>query len=139
MGEISDRVREVIDRKIAETDALCRDWAGTLEGEAKQRAPWRDRTSHARQGLHGGVERESNTFTIYLAHSMVYGRYLEEGTPPHVIKPKNKKALYWWGANHPVMIVHHPGTKAMPAIRPTFDANITRVRKTLHELWSDDQ
>lgn len=38
--------------------------------------------------------------------------WFEEGTKPHVIRPKNKKALFWKGAAHPVRIVHHPGTPA---------------------------
>lgn len=41
-----------------------------------------------------------------------YAPYVEFGTKPHVILPKNKKALYWPGAAHPVARVNHPGTKA---------------------------
>ena len=32
-------------------------------------------------------------------------------TPPHVIRPKTKKALFWPGAGHPVKSVKHPGSK----------------------------
>lgn len=39
-------------------------------------------------------------------------------TPAHVIKPRNKKALFWPGAGHPVGAVKHPGSK-IPA-RPFF-------------------
>src|SRR6266705_1270826 len=41
-----------------------------------------------------------------------YAPYVEFGTKPHVILPKEKKALYWPGAAHPVRSVNHPGTKA---------------------------
>lgn len=41
-----------------------------------------------------------------------YAPYVEFGTAPHVILPKDKKALYWPGAAHPVKRVNHPGTKA---------------------------
>ena len=37
--------------------------------------------------------------------------WIELGTDPHVIRPNEKKALYWRGAEHPVKVVHHPGTK----------------------------
>jgi hypothetical protein len=41
-----------------------------------------------------------------------YAPYVEFGTKPHVIEPKDKKALYWPGAAHPVRKVNHPGTPA---------------------------
>ena|SRR5665213_1473511 len=40
-----------------------------------------------------------------------YAKYVEFGTAPHTILPKDKKALFWPGAAHPVRSVHHPGTK----------------------------
>jgi hypothetical protein len=40
-----------------------------------------------------------------------YAPYVEFGTKPHVILPKDKKALSWPGAAHPVARVNHPGTK----------------------------
>ncbi len=43
-----------------------------------------------------------------------YAPYVEFGTKPHVILPKEKKALYWPGAAHPVRSVNHPGTKPNP-------------------------
>jgi HK97 gp10 family phage protein len=43
-----------------------------------------------------------------------YGVYVHEGTRPHVIMPRSKKALFWRGASHPVRKVRHPGTRANP-------------------------
>jgi hypothetical protein len=40
-----------------------------------------------------------------------YSGFLEKGTRPHVIRPRQKKALFWKGADHPVRLVHHPGTR----------------------------
>lgn len=39
-------------------------------------------------------------------------------TKAHLIRPRNKKALFWPGAGHPVASVRHPGSK-IPA-RPFF-------------------
>lgn len=39
--------------------------------------------------------------------------YQDQGTRPHVIRPRKKRALFWPGAGHPVKRVNHPGTKAM--------------------------
>lgn len=50
-----------------------------------------------------------------------YALYVELGTGPHDILPKSKRALYWKGAEHPVPMVHHPGTHARPFLRPTAD------------------
>lgn len=49
-----------------------------------------------------------------------YAAYVELGTMPHVIRPKTKQALYWEGAAHPVKVVHHPGTKPQPFLRPAL-------------------
>jgi hypothetical protein len=40
-----------------------------------------------------------------------YAPFVEFGTKPHTIVPKEKQALYWPGAAHPVRSVNHPGTK----------------------------
>jgi hypothetical protein len=52
-----------------------------------------------------------------------YGLYLEEGTKPHDIYPRNKKALFWPGALHPVSVVHNPGVKARPWFKPAIEAS----------------
>jgi len=50
-----------------------------------------------------------------------YAFIVHEGSRPHDIRPRFKKALYWKGALHPVKVVHHPGTKANPFIERTVD------------------
>ena len=42
-----------------------------------------------------------------------YARWVEEGTGPHVILPN------WPGADHPVRMVYHPGTKPHPYLVPS--------------------
>lgn len=138
MNSIAADVTEVIQRRRAATFALLDNWAGTLEGQAKQNKTWRDRTAHATQSLHGDVEHQGNKLVLYLAHGVAYGRYLEEGTPPHLIKPKNKKALFWRGAAHPVKVVRHPGTKAYAIVGPTMAKNEQRIMNTVKELWGGE-
>lgn len=61
-------------------------WATELEAEAKQTAPWTDRTGQARQGLTGRHEVNGMTLTISLFHTKDYGPFLELGTgkmPPY--------------------------------------------------------
>lgn len=51
--------------------------AEQLETYAKQNRPWTDRSTRARQGLKGTVTEEDHKYTIVLAHSVKYGKYLE--------------------------------------------------------------
>lgn len=39
-----------------------------------------------------------------------YAVFVEWDTRPHVIRPRNRQALHWAGAPHPVAVVRHPGT-----------------------------
>lgn len=61
------------------------------------------------------------------------GRYVTEGTRPHLIYPRDKQALFWPGARHPVGVVHHPGTAANPFLEraakqagPAIEAEVAR-------------
>lgn len=128
---------DYIQRRSAGMYALCDDWASTLRDEVKTNAKWKDRTAHARQAIHSNVEVDNSEYIIYVSHGVQYGEYLEEGTPPHVIRAKNKKALYWKGATHPVKQVNHPGTEGFNTIENTMLSNKERIKNTIIDYWSD--
>ncbi|MDA8082292.1 MAG: HK97 gp10 family phage protein [Nitrospiraceae bacterium] len=52
-----------------------------------------------------------------------YASFVHDGTAPHIIRPKNKKALAWPGGGHPVKGVKHPGTKG----KPFFDIAVSQI------------
>ncbi len=104
----SDKTTEFIERKKAGMYALLQDWAGTMEGYAKEHAPWVDKTSHARQSLHGGVDVNKDEFILYLSHGVEYGIWLE---------------------------IAHGGNFAI--VRPTADVHIDRIKQTVKDYWSD--
>ena len=140
--DIQRDVQEYMRRKKAALYALLLNWAGVLANYAKQNAPWDDRTGHTRQGIHSGVDKDGDRFVMYLSHGQATGKYLEEGTglygpyqKPYVIKPKNKKALYWDGLPHPVKKVTVQGIKPRPIIKPTVDLHIGRIRDTVRQFW----
>jgi hypothetical protein len=48
--------------------------------------------------------------------SKAYGKFVREGTKPHIIRPRYAKALHWMVGEQDFFAsqVHHPGTKANP-------------------------
>jgi HK97 gp10 family phage protein len=64
-------------------------------------------------GRKGAVGAERGAF---------YYAMVEFGTKPHEILPKNGKSLFFAGFNG--SIVHHPGAKPKPFMRPAMDENI---------------
>ena len=76
------------------------------------------KTGHLRRGITTNV---GNMEVTVHTSNIKYARLVEEGTRPHTIRAKNKKALYWKGAKHPVKSVRHPGSKAKPYLIPAFE------------------
>ena len=62
-----------------------------------------------------------------------YAIIVEKGSKAHVIRPKNKKALYWEGAKRPVKLVNHPGSKAKPFLIPAFESEKDKFIENLKE------
>jgi hypothetical protein len=105
---LGGQTREYLERKKAGLHALLLNWAGTMEGYAKSNAPWTDRTGHARQGLHGGVDVRDNQFVLYLSHGVDYGIWLE---------------------------IAHGGNYAI--VGPTADVHAPRIRQTVLDYWRE--
>lgn len=51
--------------------------APRTESHSKRNAPWTDRTTNARNGLHAVHEVEKPKYRVVLAHGVPYGIYLE--------------------------------------------------------------
>lgn len=52
---------------------------------------------------------EDNGKKAIIGTNVKYAQAVEFGAKAHTIRPKNKKALFWKGAKHPVKSVNHPG------------------------------
>ena len=76
------------------------------------------KTGHLRRGITTDV---GNMEVTVHTSNIKYARGVEEGTRPHIIKAKNKKALYWKGAKHPVKSIRHPVSRAKPFLIPAFE------------------
>jgi hypothetical protein len=88
--------------------------AGEVEDDAKAICPVD--TGKLRES----IEHEVDGMTARIGSNVSYALYVEEGTSPHIIRAKNGGALFWPGADHPVAVVHHPGTRAEPYLKPAL-------------------
>ena len=89
------------------------------------------KTGHLRRGITTDV---GNMEVTVHTSNIKYARGVEEGTRPHVIRAKNKKALYWKGAKHPVKSVRHPGSRAKPFLIPAFEKEKEVIIKDLEKV-----
>lgn len=90
-----------------------------LQGEAmmKREAPVKRGT--LRRSITSRVERGGDRGVI--GTNLSYARAVNDGSRPHIIKPKRAKALFWQGARHPIKVVNHPGTRANDFVGRTRD------------------
>ena len=89
------------------------------------------KTGHLRHGITTNV---GNMEVTVHTSNIKYARIVEEGSRPHTIRAKNKKALYWKGAKHPVKSVRHPGSKAKPYLIPAFEKEKEVLIKDLKKV-----
>jgi HK97 gp10 family phage protein len=92
------------------------------------------RTGTLRRSIHA-VETASSRLAaeVTVGTNVTYGRMVEEGTRPHVIYPRDKQALFWKDALHPVRRVQHPGTPAQPFLVPALENNAARVEGEIRD------
>ena len=134
-------VTEALQRRLKEAIIKALDKSGFLvEGTAKELCP-------TNTGLLGAsithfVDEEALTTSVYT--NVGYSTCIEYGTKPHIILPKEKKALRFevgrkerLGKKIPpgkanivfAKKVEHPGTKESPFIRPALDQNVENIKR----------
>ncbi|MHB1131657.1 MAG: HK97 gp10 family phage protein [Chloroflexota bacterium] len=106
---------------------ICRDAASVA-------APYR--TGTLKRSLHTEVgESTALRAVVLVGTDLEYAQAIEFGSglygpkkAKYIIRPKNKKALFWKGARHPVAFVMHPGVRPRPFLLPAFQATKSAVR-----------
>ena len=83
--------------------------------------------------LRNSINSKVSTFEGIVSTNTKYAKIVEDGSKPHIIRAKRKKALYWKGASHPVKQVNHPGTKGKPYMKPALDKEIPNFIKQLEK------
>ena len=109
VGKLSDKTKGNVQKVLNNTGFK-------IETKAKGNVPVD--TGHLRRGI---TTKIGNMEVTVHTSNIKYAPMVEYGTKPHIIKAKNKKALYWKGASHPVKSVRHPGSKAKPYLIPAFE------------------
>jgi HK97 gp10 family phage protein len=107
-GGMSDDVKRAVERTRID-----------VQNEARRRAPVD--TGRLRSSIVSRAENSGRSIGYVVGTNVNYAAAVEYGTAPHVIKPRDKKALFWPGAAHPVAQVNHPGTRPQPFLRPAIE------------------
>lgn len=96
---------KVLDRKLNRAAfGAVRYWDGRAEAHMKQKAPWKDRTTNARNGLFArAVKLGEGLYAIILAHSVTYGIFLELGHH-HQVALKGGGTSEWTVKPYPIII-----------------------------------
>ena len=95
-----------------------------IEAEAKARAP--RRTGALSETIHAFLTSDTTAELDVLAP---YASFITDGTMPHLIRARSKRALAWPGGAHPVRVVHHPGTQPNPYLQDAIDAALSGVSR----------
>jgi len=78
---LARNIEEYGRKVLAAVYAVAEFVAGKMQNEARQNAPWHDRTGNARTGLFAVVHQQAAEalVTVYLSHghTIDYGKYLE--------------------------------------------------------------
>lgn len=95
-------------------------------GQGQGAGTLRDSFSVQRSRLGGGI-------TARFVSSAPYAKYVENGTAPHNIAPRNARALHWDNGGEDVFSpgVRHPGTKANPFVEKAIKAMEPMMRIAL--------
>lgn len=86
------------------------------------------RSGRYRASISGRVVKEGGGLVLKVGSAVPYAKLLERGTDPHLILPRNARALWWdmpndrgWmvqpDTGRPVRFVHHPGNRAYNVIQ----------------------
>lgn len=123
--ELSEKSRDNVQKAIKKS-------AFNIESQAKKNLASNKSvvTGHLRRSV--ATQMGDLEATIHTSN-VKYAVIVEKGSRPHIIRAKNKKALYWKGASHPVKQVNHPGSKAKPYLEPAFESEKDKFIENLKE------
>jgi hypothetical protein len=113
MAEASKQLSVLVVRAVGRTAEMAAAYA-------KVSPLYKFRTGALRSSIQHGAKAKYSSFVVAGAK---HARWVEEGTKPHVIRPRRKKWLRFEqnGAIRFSKKVHHPGTKPRPFMQRARD------------------
>lgn len=116
------------------TDAMVASTTGVQNDAKRVRSgSFKNQTGDLRRSITRRVEgpQKGIIFT-----DVKYAPYVEFGTKPHVITPKNKKMLAFKSGGRLIFAkkVNHPGTKAYNYMRDAFEENKPKIIKIYDQM-----
>lgn len=105
-----------------------------IQADAQQLAP------HDTGNLKNSIQAKTpDALTGIVSVGAAYGWFVEAGTRPHEIRPKNGKFLKFAGRNGTVFTskVSHPGTKPQPYIEPAVERRLPGLIQAAGKLVSE--
>lgn len=104
--------------------------AEEVQTEVLGRTP-RGETGRLGNTLRVEVQTSGSEFTATITTGVPYARFVEEGTRPHVIEPRRKKALAFRGRGGRIVRrrVMHPGTRGVFFMRRGWEASQPHIRR----------
>ena len=141
-GDTWDDLEQLAERTLP---AAIEDEIVQLMNEGAQRAkaaPFLDDTGETRQSIQGGIfsqpEGGEKSWIGFIRAESVAAGFLEYGTKPHEIRPKNARRLAFQGPAGIVFAtkVNHPGTRALQFISGalTEDEFVTRISRRFEKV-----
>ncbi|MFA7174567.1 MAG: phage virion morphogenesis protein [Kiritimatiellia bacterium] len=115
MGDMTPAMREIGEIVVTQTAEAFED--GGLPGHAWKKSGRVNesggQTLVNTSRLRNSINYKATKNDVEVGTNVAYAAIHQLGgqTKPHVIRPKNGKALFWPGASHPVKSVNHPGSK----------------------------
>ncbi|HOE18771.1 MAG TPA: phage virion morphogenesis protein [Syntrophorhabdaceae bacterium] len=141
MRSISEIMRDEVEENFAQQGRPK--WeplkASTIANRTKQ-GYWPGKILQMHGHLAASISAKATDTQAVVGTNVKYAAIHQFGgkTPPTVIRPKNKKALFWPGAAHPVKSVKRPGV-TIPA-RPFLiipETGMGKIRQRLIQYITD--
>jgi HK97 gp10 family phage protein len=120
VSRLAEALRETAQESGVTTHQVLIQSANQILAEMEAKVPVKTGALRRSLGIRVGTDR----VTIGPDASIPYAGFVEHGTGPHEIRPRNKKVLKFTVHGKVVFarVVHHPGTQAQPYVRPAFQA-----------------
>jgi HK97 gp10 family phage protein len=122
ISKLADALRQTAQQSQVTTHQVLVQAANQILAEMEVRVPVK--SGKLRGSL--AIRVDTNKVTIGPNEAVApYAGYVEFGTGPHIIEPKNPGGVLVFKMNGMTVYakkVHHPGTKPQPYVRPAFEA-----------------